>query len=83
MVRFDNHESSFALGWQQRLQRLNGATVYHLLDKLGLRLYTRYCLRLQRDGPWLPVVRRDRRNARNADAMADGCDAAADARADA
>ena len=42
MVRFDNHESSFALGWQQRLQRLNGATVHHLLDKLALRRRTRY-----------------------------------------
>ena len=35
-------------GREQRLQRLNGATVYHLLDIVGLRLYIRYSLRLQR-----------------------------------
>ena len=36
-------------GREQRLQRLDGASfLYHLLDTVGLRLYIRYSLRLQR-----------------------------------
>ena len=57
MVRLDSLADSFTdfarceykRGREQRLQRLDGASfLYHLLDTVGLRLYIRYSLRLQR-----------------------------------